>query len=63
MPATMSKQQVLNQVLEAIDPAPTPAAPLPVLEQFLYGICREDSTPEMAKQAYERLRKDFFDWN
>jgi len=59
----MSKQQVLNQVLEAVDPAPTPAAELPVLEQFLYGICREDSTPEMAKQAYERLRKDFFDWN
>ncbi|MGL4553072.1 MAG: endonuclease III domain-containing protein [Gemmataceae bacterium] len=63
MPATMSKQQVLNQVLEAVDAAPTPVTALPVLEQFLYGICREDATPEMAKQAYENMRRDFFDWN
>ncbi|NBO93471.1 MAG: endonuclease [Planctomycetia bacterium] len=63
MPATMSKQQVLTQLLDAVESAPQPAIALPVLEQFLYGICREDSTPEMAKQAYENLRKDFFDWN
>ncbi|MFQ3592733.1 MAG: endonuclease [Gemmataceae bacterium] len=63
MPATTSKQQLLNQVLGAIAPAGEPAVPLPVLEQFIFGICREDSTPEMALQAYENLRSQFFDWN
>jgi endonuclease III len=63
MPATMSKQQVLNQVLEAVESVPPPVAQVRVLEQFLYGICREDSTPEMANQAYTRLHTDFYDWN
>jgi endonuclease-3 len=63
MPATTSKQQVLNQVLAAIAPTPEPTVPLPVLEQFIFGICREDATPEMAQQAYDNLRSQFFDWN
>ena len=63
MPATTSKQQILNQVLGAIAPTPEPAVPLPVLEQFIFGICREDATPEMAQQAYDNLRSQFFDWN
>lgn len=35
----------------------------PLLEQLVYGICRENTTRELADQAYENLRKQFFDWN
>jgi endonuclease-3 len=62
MSTTTTKQQLLTHLLRAISPA-EPGQPLPVLEQFLYGICREDATPEMAQQAYENLRSQFFDWN
>jgi len=60
---TINKQQALNQVLSAVDPATEPDAPLPVLEQFIYGICRENATPEAARQAYDGLTTQFFDWN
>jgi len=63
MPVITSKQQLVNQVLEAIAPNPEPTVPLPILEQFIFGICREEATPEMAQQAYENLRTHFFDWN
>lgn len=63
MAATMNKQQVVSQVLDAVDPLAEPTSALPVLEQYLFGICREDSTPEMARTAYENLRSQFFDWN
>jgi endonuclease-3 len=35
----------------------------PVLEQFLYAICREGATGEQADRAYRRLVERFFDWN
>jgi endonuclease-3 len=63
MATTTSKQSVLNQLLGAIEPVCEPAQGLPVLEQFLFGICRENATPEMAQQAFENLRTQFFDWN
>ncbi|MBY0229147.1 MAG: hypothetical protein K2W96_07720 [Gemmataceae bacterium] len=62
--ATMtSKLQIINQALAAAEPVTEPDSPLPVLEQFIYGICREDATPEQAQEAYENLRAQFFDWN
>ena len=30
---------------------------MPVLEQFIYGICRESATPDQADQAYRFLRE------
>jgi endonuclease-3 len=63
MAATMTRQNALNQLLAAIEPVCEPEAGLPVLEQFLFGICREGSSPEMAQQAFENLRSQFYDWN
>lgn len=60
---TINKQQALNQVLSAAPPLPEPDAPLPVLEQFIYGICRENAPPELAQRAYDNLTTVFFDWN
>jgi endonuclease-3 len=36
---------------------------LTVLEQFVFALCRENSTLEQAQQAYNNLRSQFFDWN
>ena len=63
MATVTSKQQIINQALAAAAPVAEPDAPLPVLEQFIYGICRENATPEQAQVAYENLRTQFFDWN
>jgi endonuclease III len=65
MPATTNKQKVLNQILTTLkkryEPAETP--PRPVLEQFLYAVCREGAPRALADRAYENLRERFFDWN
>lgn len=36
---------------------------LPVLEQFIFALCRENATLEQAKQAFTNLKTRFFDWN
>jgi len=64
MATTINKQLILNQLLEEASRLPEPmGTPLPVLEQFIYGLCREDATPEQADQAYKSIQKKFFDWN
>src|SRR5438067_12626230 len=35
----------------------------PVLEEFVYGLCRENATREQAERAYRCLRQRFYDWN
>ena len=35
----------------------------PVLEQFIYAVCREGTTRDLAEQAYKKLLDGFFDWN
>ena len=64
MPAVTNKQRVLTQILnlrkKAVDSEPEN---LPVLEQFIYGLCREGTTRDLADEAYEKLRERFFDWN
>src|SRR5262249_35409201 len=35
----------------------------PVLEQFIYAICRADTTRAAADQIFENLRQTFYDWN
>jgi endonuclease-3 len=65
MPATINKQRVLTTLFNGLKKrlaAPEPE-PLPVLEQFLYAICREDTTREQADEAFQVLRERFFDWN
>lgn len=69
MPAITNKQQLLTQAQNALKkkfPLPeaeAAAEPRPLLEELIYAICREDSTPAEADTAYARLRKAFIDWN
>jgi endonuclease III len=64
MATTINKQRLLNQLFSAarktID---SEVEPRPVLDQVIYGLCREDATPEQADRAFEDLRERFFDWN
>ncbi len=61
---TTSKQKVINQVLHLGKNGKVGAVrDLPVLERFLYAICREGVTPEAADRAFDGLQKRFFDWN
>jgi endonuclease III len=70
MPAIMNKQDLLAKSLKLLEkrfPAPPPAAVAaparPVLEELLYAVCREGSTPEAADAGFARLKGSFFDWN
>jgi endonuclease-3 len=60
---TAGKAAMINQLLGAIEPLTEADASLPVLEQLLFGICREGSSPEMARLAFNNLKTLFFDWN
>jgi endonuclease-3 len=65
MPAITNKQRQLNQLFSALKKGhdASEPEPLPVLEQFLYGICREGATRDQADQAFTNLREQFYDWN
>jgi endonuclease-3 len=64
MATTINKQRVLTQLLAtAPKSAGDGGAPRPVLEQFVYAICREGATREQADRAYAHLQERFFDWN
>ena len=66
MATTINKQRVAQPALLH---APAggrgrEAAPLPVLEQFVYALCREDATREQARPGLTRTCDErFFDWN
>jgi endonuclease III len=69
MATTVNKQRLVTQLLAlgkraaAQDTVPPARAPRPVLEEFIYGLCRENATREQADRAYAYLRERFFDWN
>src|SRR5262245_53925843 len=65
MATTTNKQRVLNQFFTVLKKRYDPSEPerLPVLEQFLYAICREGASREQADQAFRNLQEYFFDWN
>lgn len=65
MPTTINKQRLLTQIFTALKKRyslPTTES-RPVLEQFLYAVCREGTTREEADRAYRSLQEHFFDWN
>lgn len=64
MPATINKQRLLAQVF-ALKNRYQPAGQeeRPVLEQYLYAICREGATRAQADRAFRNLHERFFDWN
>jgi endonuclease-3 len=54
----------MNQILAALAKAKgTEPDMRPVLEQFIYAICREGATREQADRVYGNLLVLFFDWN
>ena len=56
MATTVNKQRILNRLLSSpLADVPEPEA-LPVLEQFIFALCRENATPEQAQLAYQALR-------
>jgi endonuclease III len=65
MPTTVNKQNVVAQILTKVKKRYEPREPeaRPVLEQFLYAICREGATREQADRAFRSLQESFFDWN
>jgi endonuclease-3 len=64
MPTTTNKQRVLTQLF-ALKKRYEPVEPerRPVLEQFLYAVCREGATRAQADRAFRTLQERFFDWN
>jgi endonuclease-3 len=70
MATTTPKQRLLNQIFTALprngagrEAADGTAEDRPVLEQFLYALCREGVTRERADRAFHGMREHFFDWN
>jgi endonuclease III len=64
MATTINKQRLLTHLFNAAKKTGEPDDETrPVLQQFLYGVCREDATREQADEAYRFLCDKFFDWN
>src|SRR5215475_10368928 len=65
MTLAVNKQRVVTQIFTSLKKRYEPAEPeaRPVLEQFLYAVCREGATREQADRAFRSLRERFFDWN
>src|SRR5438105_10909088 len=65
MPTTTNKQRVLSQIFTTLKKRYEPGEhePRPVLEQFLYAVCREGATRAQADRAFRNLQDRFFDWN
>ena len=65
MATTMNKQRMVNQIFTQLGPVckadECPARS--VLEEFVYAILREGHTREAADQAFDALKKGYFDWN
>jgi endonuclease III len=64
MPTTTNKQRLVNQIFGlAKGTKHSDPDARPVLEQFLYAICREGVTRQRADRAFRNLQDRFFDWN
>jgi endonuclease III len=64
MPLTINKQRLVTQIFSLLAKGKhTEPEPRPVLEQFIYAVCREGVTRAQADQAYRNLQEKFFDWN
>jgi len=64
MATTINKQRLLTQLFATARKESAPADDqLSVLEQFIYGLCRENATIEQANRAFRNLVDRFFDWN
>lgn len=64
MATTINKQRLLTQLFTTAKKTVEPDEEVrPVLQQFIYGLCRENATRDQADDAYRHLCEKFFDWN
>jgi endonuclease-3 len=63
MATTINRQRILSRLLESPMGESHEPESLPVLEQFIFALCRENATDEQARLAYNNLKTKFFDWN
>ena len=64
MATTINKQRLLNQLFTTTKKTvESDEEARPVLQQFIYGLCRENATRDQADEAYRFLCEKFFDWN
>jgi endonuclease-3 len=65
MATATNKQRLLNTILAGHKTRAHAAQPegRPVLDEFVYAICRESATRTQADQAFRNLIERFFDWN
>src|SRR5258707_9753892 len=66
MATTINKQKLLTHLFNAARKAaeaPPDAEPRPVLQEFVYALCREGAGRDEADQAFRNLCERFFDWN
>jgi endonuclease III len=64
--AATNKQQLLDKALTVLKkkfPAPPEPEKRAILEEVIYGICREGVPSAVADVAYANIKKAFFDWN
>jgi endonuclease-3 len=66
MATIINKPKIVNQLFSTLGKAARSAEVQPhrpVLEQFLYAVCRENATRAAADRAYSALQERFYDWN
>jgi endonuclease-3 len=63
MATTTNKQKLLHQVMTQARKCSENGPERNVLEQFIFGLCRQSATTEQAEAAFARLKSRFFDWN
>ena len=63
MATTINKQKLLSQLLGHPAKTEDEQEARSVLQEFIFGLCRENATPEQAERAYRHLAERFFDWN
>jgi len=63
MAATMSRQKLVSQVVEQAPQEDSAPKDLPLFEQLVYSLCREDAEAAAANIAFEQLKERFFDFN
>jgi len=65
MPTVTNKQRVVQHLFAALakNGKHDEASGRPVLEQFIYAVCREGVTRALADRAFRNLTEHYFDWN
>jgi endonuclease-3 len=65
MTTAINKQKVIDKIFSSMGKQARGSDPeaRPVLEQFLFAICREGTTRERADHLFRALQERFYDWN